>query len=30
VTPDVIEIFKDKAGAIIGPALREGSEVYVA
>jgi predicted nucleotidyltransferase len=30
VTPDDIEEFKDKVGTIIGPALREGREVYVA
>jgi predicted nucleotidyltransferase len=30
VTPDDIEKFKDKTGTIIGPALREGREVYVA
>ena len=30
MTPDDIETFKDKAGTIIGPALREGREVYVA
>ena len=30
VTPEDIEAFKDKVGTIIGPALREGREVYVA
>jgi predicted nucleotidyltransferase len=30
VTPDDIEAFKDKVGTIIGPALREGREIYVA
>ena len=30
VTPDDIDAFKDKAGTIIGPALREGREVYAA
>jgi predicted nucleotidyltransferase len=30
VTPDDIETFRDKVGTIIGPALREGLEVYVA
>jgi predicted nucleotidyltransferase len=30
VTPEDVEEFKDKAGTIIGPALREGREVYVA
>ena len=30
VTPDDIEEFRDKVGTIIGPALREGREVYVA
>ena len=30
VTPDDIEAFKNKVGTIIGPALREGREIYVA
>ncbi len=30
VTPEDIEAFKDRIGTIIGPALREGREVYVA
>jgi predicted nucleotidyltransferase len=30
VTPEDIEEFRDKVGTIIGPALREGREVYVA
>lgn len=30
VTPEDVEEFRDKAGTIIGPALREGREVYVA
>ena len=30
VTPEDVEEFEDKAGTIIGPALREGREVYVA
>jgi predicted nucleotidyltransferase len=30
VTPDDIEAFRDKPGTIIGPALREGREIYVA
>ncbi len=30
VTPDDIETFRDKVGTIIGPALREGREIYVA
>ena len=30
VTPDDIAAFGDKVGSIIGPALREGREVYVA
>ncbi len=30
VTPEDIDAYRDKAGAIIGPALREGRDVYVA
>jgi uncharacterized protein len=30
VTPEDIEAFKDEVGTIIGPALLEGREVYVA
>ncbi len=30
VTPEDVEAFKDKVGTIVGPALREGREVYVA
>jgi predicted nucleotidyltransferase len=30
VTPEDVEAFRDKVGTIIGPALREGREVYVA
>ena len=30
VTPEDVEEFRDKVGTIIGPALREGREVYVA
>ncbi|HEY2934683.1 MAG TPA: nucleotidyltransferase domain-containing protein [Acidobacteriota bacterium] len=30
VRPEDIEAFRDKVGTIIGPALREGTEVYVA
>jgi predicted nucleotidyltransferase len=30
VTPDDIERQRDKIGSIIGPALRDGREVYVA
>lgn len=30
VTPGDIEIYKDKLGTIIGPALREGREIYAA
>jgi len=30
VTPEDVEEYRDKAGTIIGPALREGREVYVA
>lgn len=28
VTPEDIELYRDKVGTIIGPALREGREVY--
>jgi len=30
VTPEDVTAFQDKAGTIIGPALRDGREVYVA
>jgi predicted nucleotidyltransferase len=30
VTPEDVETFKDKVGTIIGPALRDGREIYVA
>ena len=30
VTPEDIETFSDKVGTIIGPALREGKQVYAA
>jgi predicted nucleotidyltransferase len=30
VTPQDVERFRDKVGSIIGPALREGKEVYAA
>ncbi|MBI3014723.1 MAG: nucleotidyltransferase domain-containing protein [Candidatus Tectomicrobia bacterium] len=30
VTPEDIQTFRDKVGTIIGPALREGREVYAA
>jgi len=30
VTPEDIAAFRDKVGTIIGPALREGRDVYVA
>jgi predicted nucleotidyltransferase len=30
VTPEDIETYRDEVGTIIGPALREGREVYVA
>ena len=30
VTPEDVERFRDRVGSIIGPALREGKEVYAA
>jgi predicted nucleotidyltransferase len=30
VTPEDVDAFKDEAGTIIGPALREGRVIYVA
>lgn len=30
VTPEDVEAFRDKIGTVIGPALREGREVYAA
>ena len=30
VTPEDIERFKDRVGTIIGPAIREGREIYAA
>lgn len=30
VTPEDVEAFRDKVGTVIGPALREGKEVYAA
>lgn len=30
VTPEDIELYRDKVGTIIGPALREGREVFAA
>ncbi len=30
VTPEDVEFFGDKVGSVIGPAIREGIEVYVA
>jgi predicted nucleotidyltransferase len=29
VTPEDVEWYRDKVGSVIGPALREGREVYV-
>lgn len=30
VTPEDVNAFRDKVGTVIGPALREGREVYAA